>query len=588
MEKKTVIINVETADGVKELDRLSAKFDEVYGEVLPLTGAIGELEDQLYEMAKQGLQGTDDFKALAAEAGRLKKVVQQVDMEVEALSMTTANKLSGALGGVASGFSAVQGAMGSMGVESAKVEEAMLAVNSAMALAQGVQGIKEAMPAFNALKTGAVSAFQGMSAAGKAFAVTGIGLILTALAAAVAAMESFSDTSEEAAKAQQKLEKDLEKTNQQIERQTELTSKLTDIVDTQNKRELINAKKRGASEEELTKIRRDGARNRIRILEEEEAAALKLYEKKSKYGSLKESIKAEEAWLAAVKASKDARMALEEEEADESLARQRDAAEKAAQARRDAEEKRKADKEKELQDKKDARDKEIADSQVLIDAGKTFADKAAERREQDIADIKTSEQAKYDILEYYRKENERKQQEAEDRRNANRKASIEQWKGMEEGAFQFINDLADLFAGKDEASQRKAFNVKKAAGIAQATIDTYQAAAGAYKSQMAIPTPDAPVRAAVAAAFAVASGLARVKAIASTKFEGGGSSGGGGGSSAPPNISSTPANFNIVGNSGTNQLMEGISNTAIKAYVVSGDVTSAQSLDRNKRQTASL
>ena len=210
MEKKKVIIEVETADGVKELDRLSAKFDEVYGEVLPLTGAIGELEDQLYEMAKRGEQGSDEFKALAAEAGKLKKTIAQVDMEVDALSMTTANKLGGALGGVASGFELVQGAMGAMGAESEKVQEALLAVQSAMAMAQGIQGVKEALPAFKALGGGAISAFQGMTNAGKAFAVTGIGLILTALAAAAVAMETFSDASEKAAEAQKKLEKDLE------------------------------------------------------------------------------------------------------------------------------------------------------------------------------------------------------------------------------------------------------------------------------------------------------------------------------------------------------------------------------------------
>ena len=87
-------------------------------------------------------------------------------------------------------------------------------------------------------------------------------------------------------------------------------------------------------------------------------------------------------------------------------------------------------------------------------------------------------------------------------------------------------------------------------------------------------------------------GAARVAAIAKTKFEGGGgasagSAGGGGGGGSTP-AASTPANFNIVGTSNSNQIAEGISNTAVKAYVVSGDVSSAQSLDRKKIQTASL
>ena len=46
---------------------------------------------------------------------------------------------------------------------------------------------------------------------------------------------------------------------------------------------------------------------------------------------------------------------------------------------------------------------------------------------------------------------------------------------------------------------------------------------------MTIPTPDAPIRANIAAAIAIASGLARVAVIAKTKFEGGGATASGGG-----------------------------------------------------------
>ena len=53
----------------------------------------------------------------------------------------------------------------------------------------------------------------------------------------------------------------------------------------------------------------------------------------------------------------------------------------------------------------------------------------------------------------------------------------------------------------------------KALAIAQTTISTYEAAQQAYASQLTIPTPDAPIRAAVAAGVAVAQGLARVLAI---------------------------------------------------------------------------
>ena len=60
------------------------------------------------------------------------------------------------------------------------------------------------------------------------------------------------------------------------------------------------------------------------------------------------------------------------------------------------------------------------------------------------------------------------------------------------------------------------FALAQSLAIASTTISTYDAAQKAYASQLAIPTPDAPVRAAVAAGIAVATGLARVIAITNT------------------------------------------------------------------------
>lgn len=153
-----------------------------------------------------------------------------------------------------------------------------------------------------------------------------------------------------------------------------------------------------------------------------------------------------------------------------------------------------------------------------------------------------------------------------------------------------ISSLTELFGKKGEKQAKKAFQVNKAAQIAQATINTYQSATGAYASQMALATPDAPVRAAVAAGMAIAAGLVNVAKIASQKFEGGGSSGGGGGS-APAGGGGgggmvTP-NFNVIGSSGVNQLAQ-IQQQPTRAYVVSGDVANGLSLERNRLQNATL
>ena len=127
----------------------------------------------------------------------------------------------------------------------------------------------------------------------------------------------------------------------------------------------------------------------------------------------------------------------------------------------------------------------------------------------------------------------------------------------------------------------------KAAAVAQATISTYQSAVQSYNSLSGIPVVG-PALGAVAAGVAVASGIANVKKILSVKSpkgNGGASAPSGGGSPTPP-----PApQFNVVGNSGVNQIAQTLgSQQPVQAYVVANNVTTAQSLDRNIIQNASL
>ncbi len=146
-----------------------------------------------------------------------------------------------------------------------------------------------------------------------------------------------------------------------------------------------------------------------------------------------------------------------------------------------------------------------------------------------------------------------------------------------------FGDLASILGEESAAG--------KAAAIAATTIDTYQSATSSYKSLSGIPIVG-PVLGGIAAAAAVASGIATVKKITATKIPK--PKGGGGGlvsGSAPTPVVAQPPAFNIVGASGTNQLAEAIGETEkkpVKAFVVSNDVTSAQSMDRNIVENASI
>lgn len=154
------------------------------------------------------------------------------------------------------------------------------------------------------------------------------------------------------------------------------------------------------------------------------------------------------------------------------------------------------------------------------------------------------------------------------------------------------NARANKEIAENNKRAKKSFENQKAVNIASALIATYQSAVSAYQSQfLPIPDPSSPVRGAIAAGLAVAAGLANVKKISSQKFEGaalvGGSSspsGGGGGSqsSGADAANVITPNFNVVGNAQATNPLAGLGGQPIQAYVVSGEVTTAQSLDRNR------
>ena len=119
----------------------------------------------------------------------------------------------------------------------------------------------------------------------------------------------------------------------------------------------------------------------------------------------------------------------------------------------------------------------------------------------------------------------------------------------------------------------------KVLAIASTTISTYLAAQEAYRSQTVLATPDAPIRAAIAAGVAIASGLARVKAIMQVKLpKASGSvalpSANAGGGLSPNPIQNTNTTID-------SRSIDDISNKALRAYVVESD--NASSAERAKR-----
>lgn len=129
--------------------------------------------------------------------------------------------------------------------------------------------------------------------------------------------------------------------------------------------------------------------------------------------------------------------------------------------------------------------------------------------------------------------------------------------------------------------------VGKAAALAQATISGVQGVQNAYTTAQASPiTAGFPAYPFIQAGIAGAFALKTIQSIVSSKKPSASPSGGAGASSAP-----RPPRFNVVGASDTNQLAQAIgqdSKKPVKAFVVSSDVSTAQSLDRNIIEGASI
>jgi len=170
---------------------------------------------------------------------------------------------------------------------------------------------------------------------------------------------------------------------------------------------------------------------------------------------------------------------------------------------------------------------------------------------------------------------------------AEQKAAI-QMQGLDT-ALQGVQLIKGLFE-KQKGVQKAAVIAESAIGIAKMII------ANKLANVAALATPQAVASSGLTAAPVIAmnnisTGIGIAANIAATakalKTLGGGSAppagdtGGGGGSGV------MSANFNVVGNSGLNQLGQ-LQQKPMKTYVVSGDMSTAQALDRNRIENATL
>ena len=129
----------------------------------------------------------------------------------------------------------------------------------------------------------------------------------------------------------------------------------------------------------------------------------------------------------------------------------------------------------------------------------------------------------------------------------------------------------------------------KALAIASSLVNTYAAISGQLKAFSGVPVPGYAIAQAIATGVV---GFANVQKIASVKIPS--TSGGGGGvSGSVPSggAAPSPPSFNVVGASETSVLGDAVAsqtNEPVQAYVVSNDITTAQSLENNIVEGATI
>jgi hypothetical protein len=228
---------------------------------------VGILTDKMYRMAQAGDMNSAEFRKTAQEAAAAQAQITRVDMALEAMAMTGAMRMQTALGGIQGGFDMASGAMTLFGIESEAAQKVMMKFQAVMQMTAAVTTMQQALPAITAIKNNVIDGFNAMSKSSKAFALTGVGLVITAIAAIAVYWDDIKQAIYGVNKEQEKLYKQAQKRVDQDKKSSELLALQENSL-----------KLQGKTEAEIRKIRMDKLKVSIKNAEVE----LKLLQKRAK------------------------------------------------------------------------------------------------------------------------------------------------------------------------------------------------------------------------------------------------------------------------------------------------------------------
>lgn len=559
MAKQTIAfdITVKGEQAAQQTDSLKKQLKEATLEAQALSQKFGDT-------SKEALAAQKKVAGLKEEMADFKQRIDALNPEAKFQAI---GKLAS---GIAGGFGAATGAMALFGQESEDVQKALLKVQAALAISQGLNEIKGLGDAFGNFKIVALDALSGIK---KAIMANPI-LALTAAVAAVGVAVYEWVTAEE----------DLTK---QIEASREAEKKRYEASQANYDREIALAKALGKEVQSLERQKQldrlATTKEQLRLIELEKNAER---EKAIAYLKSIGFYTAEAAKKIREKSEEEIKLAEELKNVENDLTIQRIGL---------------------LNDLTGAAIKSnIKKQESHKQTAKVVKEEAKKEREEVELFVKTQKEVEDKPLRYYPQKSAEadrtaldnfKTQATEAADNINKFLESQTGKNIGFAADtinQNLNTVSNFMAAaearqldsakgneaRQEQIRKKFFERDKKVQIAQALISTYQGATSAFASGSKL----SPVAGFVAAAGAITAGLANVDKIRATQYQGGGDSGGGGGSAAPsmsgvdgspnrlPDTNTT--NINPDGTVSRN-IQRPSQNNINKVYVVSSEVEGA-------------
>lgn len=606
------------------------------------TKSLNELEQELSQInaeLKKVPVNSQEFKNLSKEAQGLTKQLNQAQKAAE--GFTQEDKFRAADGSIkllGGSLASVVGTLGVLGVESEAFGDFEKKAASAIAVAVGFKDIGEGISQVGPLLGKAGTAVKGFSITTKqALIATGVGAFVVVLGTVIAywdditsAVTKFGEKVPFVGKALDGIKSAFDSiynaarpvleflglvpTEAEAAEKALREAASASVGPMEQELALMKARKKSANEifeqeKKILQARIDGAKddeeaqksrnelailiaaNTTRLAEEEEARNKEAAEKaKERLEQRKANEKEATDFLKSLKEEELNLLATTDEQKLE-LNRQRTLAEineltvseeQKNQIRLQAEQnyniqlqQLKAQQDQENKEKEETRLRELNDfmAELRLDSIDNIFQLAREeldiQEQKDLEELNqlgATEDQKLKLAQFYSKK--RKQIDEEE---------VEFRKGLQEEAFFATLAVASQVFGAIGDLANEGSKAAKIAAIAQATIDTLASAVAAYKSTVGIPIVG-PVLAPIAAAAALAAGYATIRKIKNTPVPGGGGNQGGNvGSSSfgTPQLASQLSNQNIE----TRAPQQLTSQPTVRAYVLSGDVTSNQEAD---------